>query len=118
MAISSPLRWIRWWRSEADPEQIASIGINAHRIDRGPRNFSPRLRRRVYLTWHLTAALPDRVSSLGLIPGGASRIGSDRARRQRCRLSAANLQEYQLQPVCLLAFCVDSGVRQLPVPNR
>src|SRR5258708_14383808 len=82
---------IRWWKDEAGAWQKTGTRLYAHRIVDGNGHLSHRLRSSVHITQRLAATIPDGIPGLEFFSGSETRIGPDRARRERCWLSAADL---------------------------
>src|ERR1700730_12229528 len=92
MGIFNPSLSIPWCRNEAAPWQAATAcGLYAHRVTDRTRNLSDCVRGGVYPSSLFTATGKDRVPSADLFPGSQARAGSNRARRERRRISTTIL---------------------------
>src|SRR6266478_1970125 len=98
-AIFSPSRSMPWCRDEAAPGQAATGGLYAHRVTDRTWDFSDCVRGGVHPASLFATTGKDGIPIADLFPGSQARAGSDRARRERCRISTAILQRW-----CSLSF--------------
>src|SRR5882724_178721 len=98
-AISSPSRSMPWCRNEEALGQAAASGLYAHRVTDRSRNLSYCVRGGVHPASLFATTGKDGIPIADLFPGSQARAGSDRARRERCRISTAILQRW-----CSLSF--------------
>src|SRR6266446_8618016 len=98
-AIFSPSHLMPWCRDEAAPGQAAAGGLYAHRVTNRARNLSYCMRGGVHPASLIATTGKDGIPIADLFPGSQARAGSDRARRERRRISTAILQRW-----CSLSF--------------
>src|SRR6266850_5671599 len=119
VAISCRLHSTPWWKNEADSWQNAAAGLYARRIAGRPGDFSRYHRGGVLAAGLFPETLPDRVAIAGFVSGSQVRVGSDRARCQRRRLSATDLFSIRLSIfVCQRSVCLEPRLHSNFVSDR
>src|SRR5712664_3419871 len=98
-AIFSPSRSIPWCRNQSAPGPAAGGGLYAHRVTDRSGNLSYCVRGGVHPASLFATTGKDGIPIADLFPGSQARAGSDRARRERRRISTAILQRW-----CSLSF--------------